>query len=114
MKKLKFPSAYTILFGLIILVAGLSWIIPAGQYRMEMNPRLEQEVPVAGTYHTVASNPQGITDIFLAPIDGLWDHKTGKPVPLMLHSLFSSLVAFWESPIKPGRSMPGSSESCYD
>ncbi|KFD22606.1 MULTISPECIES: YfcC family protein [Tatumella] len=78
MKKLKFPSAYTILFGLIILVAGLSWIIPAGQYRMEMNPRLEQEVPVAGTYHTVASNPQGITDIFLAPIDGLWDHKTGE------------------------------------
>lgn len=29
----RFPSAFTILFGLIILVAALTWIIPAGQYQ---------------------------------------------------------------------------------
>jgi hypothetical protein len=28
----RFPSAYTILFGLIILVSTLTWIIPAGKY----------------------------------------------------------------------------------
>ena len=28
----RFPTAYTILFALIVLVAILTWIIPAGQY----------------------------------------------------------------------------------
>ncbi|KGD76641.1 C4-dicarboxylate ABC transporter [Tatumella morbirosei] len=78
MKTFKFPSAYTILFVLIILVAALSWLIPAGQYQMAMNESLGKEVPVAGTYHTVAPSPQGLSDILLAPIDGLWDHKTGQ------------------------------------
>lgn len=77
MKTFKFPSAYTILFVLIILVAALSWLIPAGQYQMAMNETLGKSVPVAGTYHTVPANPQGITDILLAPIDGLWDHRSG-------------------------------------
>ncbi|WP_134706866.1 YfcC family protein [Rahnella sp. CJA17(1/100)] len=78
MRTFKFPSAYTILFVLIALVAGLSWIIPAGQYDMAMNARLGKEVPVSGTYHAVTGNPQGLVDIFLAPIDGLYNHTTGQ------------------------------------
>lgn len=45
MKTFKFPSAYTILFMLIILVAALSWLIPAGQYQMVMNDTLGKTVP---------------------------------------------------------------------
>ena len=30
--RFSFPTAFTILFGLIIFVAALTWIIPAGQY----------------------------------------------------------------------------------
>ncbi len=78
MKTFKFPSAYTILFALIVLVAALSWLIPAGQYQMAMNESLGKEVPVAGTYHTVDPRPQGLSDVLLAPIDGLWDHRTGQ------------------------------------
>jgi len=78
MRTFKFPSAYTILFVLIALVAGLSWIIPAGQYDMAMNAGLGKEVPVSGTYHAVTGNPQGLVDIFLAPIDGLYNHTTGQ------------------------------------
>lgn len=78
MKTFKFPSAYTILFMLIILVAALSWLIPAGQYQMVMNDTLGKTVPVAGTWQAVDPNPQGISDILLAPIDGLWDHRTGN------------------------------------
>ncbi|MFY2510377.1 YfcC family protein [Vibrio pectenicida] len=74
--KLKFPSAYTILFILIALVAVLTWIIPAGQYQRAMNQDLGREVPITGTYQTVAANPQGIIDIFLAPIDGFYDHES--------------------------------------
>ena len=29
--RFRFPSAFTILFALIVLVAALTWIIPAGQ-----------------------------------------------------------------------------------
>ena len=62
------PSAYTILFILIVLVAFATWIIPAGQY--ELNADGE---PIPGTYQQVASNPQRIvTDSLLAPINGLY------------------------------------------
>ncbi|BDM66019.1 transporter [Shewanella sp. NFH-SH190041] len=73
---LKFPSAHTILFLLIIIIAALTWIIPAGQYDRQMNEVLGKEVPVAGTYHHVDANPQGWMDVLFAPIDGFYNHET--------------------------------------
>lgn len=72
----KFPSAYTILFGLIALVALMTWIVPAGQYDRVMNEELGKEVPVTGTYQAVENNPQGVVDVLLAPIDGFYDHNS--------------------------------------
>ena len=68
-----FPTAYTILFLLIIFVAALTWIIPAGQYNREMNEEVGREVAVPGTYQTVEANPQGPIDVLLAPIGGFYD-----------------------------------------
>ena len=65
-KKWQMPSAYTILFFLIILVAILTWIIPAGEYATTKAGNI-----VAGTYKARASSPQGIWDVFLAPINGM-------------------------------------------
>lgn len=76
MRKFTFPGAYTILFVLIILVAALTWVIPAGKYQMVMNPALGKAVPVAGTWAPVDAHPQGITAVLLAPIDGLYNHVT--------------------------------------
>lgn len=78
MRRFKFPSAYTILFILIALVAALSWIVPAGHYQMVMNETLGKEVPVAGTYAHVAAQPQGIVSVIMAPISGLYDPDTGQ------------------------------------
>lgn len=78
MRKFSFPSAYTILLVLIALVAGLTWIIPAGQYRMEMNTTLHHEVPVAGTWQPTAPQPQGVVAIVLAPGDGFYNHRTNE------------------------------------
>jgi uncharacterized ion transporter superfamily protein YfcC len=62
------PSAYTILFVLIVIVAALTWIIPAGQYDTDENGQ-----PVPGTYHQVEPNPQRIVvDSLMAPINGLY------------------------------------------
>lgn len=77
-KKFQFPTAFTILFGLIILVAAATWIVPAGEYNRELNESLGREVPVPGTYHKVEGDPQGIADIFLAPIRGLYDPDTNE------------------------------------
>ncbi|WP_125590726.1 YfcC family protein [Companilactobacillus jidongensis] len=65
-KKFKMPSAYTILFFLIIVVAILTWIIPAGEYATTKAGNI-----IAGTYKARASSPQGIWDVFLAPINGM-------------------------------------------
>ncbi|HEY9039171.1 MAG TPA: YfcC family protein [Roseovarius sp.] len=69
----RFPTAYTILFALIILIAALTWIIPAGQYERVMDEGLGREIAVAGTYTEVARNPQGFVDVMLAPIAGFYD-----------------------------------------
>ena len=62
------PSAYTILFILIVIVAIATWIIPAGAY--DLNP---DGTPVPGSYHSVPANPQRIVvDSLMAPINGLY------------------------------------------
>ncbi|WP_299185233.1 YfcC family protein [uncultured Psychrobacter sp.] len=78
MVRFKFPTAYTILFSLIILMAGLTWIIPAGQYEMALNEELGRDVPVAGTYHLIEPNRQGPIDVLMAPINGFYDNETGE------------------------------------
>ncbi|ARR48374.1 YfcC family protein [Photobacterium damselae subsp. damselae] len=87
----KFPSAYTILFALIAVVALLTWIVPAGQYNRVMNEELGKEVPVTGTYHAVESNPQGVVDVLLAPIDGFYDHDSYEAAAIDV-SLFILII----------------------
>ena len=76
------PSAYTILFILIVLVAAATWIIPAGTY--EYN---EDGEPVPGTYHEIDHEPQQILlDSLKAPINGMYgiEDETGN-------------ISFWNS-----------------
>tara|TARA_R110000737_G_scaffold78141_1_gene109447 strand:- start:34 stop:1509 length:1476 start_codon:yes stop_codon:yes gene_type:complete len=71
--RFRFPSAYTILFALILVVAALTWVIPAGQYARVASEALGKDVPVAGTYAVTEADPQGVFDIILAPIAGFYD-----------------------------------------
>lgn len=73
MIKIKFPSAYTILFLLTVVMAALTWVIPAGQYQMTENETLGRQVPLIGSYHLVDANPQGIIEILMAPVQGFYD-----------------------------------------
>ena len=76
MGKFKFPSAYTVLMAIIVFIAALTYIVPAGQYDRVMNEALGREVPVAGTYQVVDSNPQGFVDVVMAPVAGFFDPVT--------------------------------------
>ena len=66
--KFKMPTAYTILFALIALVALSTWFIPAGSYDYDA-----EGVPVTGTYHTVEQSPQGIGAVLQAAFSGFYD-----------------------------------------
>jgi uncharacterized ion transporter superfamily protein YfcC len=67
-RRFTLPSAYTILFALIVLMAIATWIVPAGVY-----DRDKEGAPKPGTYHEVKSNPQRILiDSLTAPINGLY------------------------------------------
>jgi uncharacterized ion transporter superfamily protein YfcC len=62
------PSAYTILFALIVLAAIATWVIPAGVYNLNAAGE-----PIPGTYHEVAAKPARIlVDSLTAPINGLY------------------------------------------
>jgi uncharacterized ion transporter superfamily protein YfcC len=62
------PSAYTILFALIVVAAIATWIIPAGTYQTN-----DAGEPLPGTYHEVDAKPSRIlVDSLTAPINGLY------------------------------------------
>ncbi|RIK18707.1 MAG: C4-dicarboxylate ABC transporter, partial [Anaerolineae bacterium] len=75
-KKFEFPSAFTILFLLLVLIAAATFIIPAGTYDYN-----EDGEPVPGTYHEVPSNPQKLlVSALKGPINGMYgiEDETGN------------------------------------
>ena len=68
------PSAYTILFALIALMALATWVVPAGVYDLD-----KAGSPIPGTYHEVDSNPSRIlVDSLTAPINGMYGIENAK------------------------------------
>lgn len=68
MKKLKMPTACTILLVIILVMILLTWVVPAGQYEYDSDGR-----PIAGSYHPTEGNAQPLTALFTAPIQGLYE-----------------------------------------
>ncbi|MDO5714077.1 MAG: YfcC family protein, partial [Tissierellia bacterium] len=63
-KKFALPSSITTLLIITAVIAILTYFIPSGEYQY-LNDQ-----PVAGSYATVPSNPQGLWNILAAPIEG--------------------------------------------
>ena len=61
-------NTFAIILSILVIVAALTWIVPSGAYdKMDVDGR---QVVVAGTYHPVAANPQGLFDLLKAPVQG--------------------------------------------
>lgn len=75
-KKFQMPSAYTILFIIIVLIAILTWFIPAGHYKVDDAGNI-----IAGSFTQVASNPQGIWDMLMAPVNGMLGIEADGNIP---------------------------------
>jgi uncharacterized ion transporter superfamily protein YfcC len=88
--RFRLPSAYTILFALIVLAAIATWVIPAGVYNLNATTG----EPIPGTYHEVASHPAKIlSDSLTAPINGLYgiENTTGNINYYNSGSLFGAI-----------------------
>ena len=74
-KKWAFPSAFTVLFAVTVLVWLLAFIIPTGAYKTTPAGR-----PIPGTYHAVdagLSLTDRLMQLFLSPVNGLYGVKNG-------------------------------------
>ncbi|MFI5670931.1 YfcC family protein [Streptomyces sp. NPDC051704] len=80
-RRLRFPSAFTVLFVVTVAVWALTFVIPAGRYDTKDGS------PVPGTYHSVQLTTgfwERLKDLFLAPVNGLYgvtDAGTGLTAP---------------------------------
>jgi uncharacterized ion transporter superfamily protein YfcC len=89
-RRFQLPSAYTILFALIVVTALATWVIPAGRYALGPDGS-----PIPGTYAEVESTPSRIVvDSVQAPINGLYgveDPLTGNVDVGNTGSLFGAI-----------------------
>lgn len=88
-KHIKVISAFAVLFGIITLMAALTWVIPSGRYELVQDandpevmvrkpgsyqeiPKVETKIdPNTGEEIVVVDHRQGFWDIFMAPIKGM-------------------------------------------
>lgn len=69
-KKFKMPNTYVVIFAVLVLVAILTWFVPAGKYSVDEAGRA-----ISGTFEYTESNPQGLWNIIIAPIIGMVGNK---------------------------------------
>lgn len=73
-RKWQFPSAFTVLAGVTLVVWVLAFVIPTGRYDVSD----ETGAPIPGSYHAVDSGLSFVDrlyQLFLAPINGLYGIK---------------------------------------
>lgn len=64
-------NIYGLIFAIMLIMAALTYLLPAGQYNtVEKDGRT---YTVAGSYHRVEANPQGIGSVLTAPAKGFRD-----------------------------------------
>lgn len=70
---MRVPHTFSIIFGLIVIFAVLTWVLPAGQFDTVYDENVGRELVVPGSYHVVESNPQGFMSVFTAFARGIID-----------------------------------------
>jgi len=67
-KKIRLPHTLVLIYAMVVLMVVATWVVPGGEYkRVEKDGKL---MPVSGSYHTVARQPQGLGALFISPVKG--------------------------------------------
>lgn len=70
-KGFSLPHIFIILFGIVLVCAILTWIIPAGNFDRITDEATGREVVVPGTWHEVDRTPIGFLQFFTCFFDGM-------------------------------------------
>jgi uncharacterized ion transporter superfamily protein YfcC len=68
MRKLKLPNTYVLLFLILAMIALATWLVPGGKYETHLVNG--KQVVNPATFHYIASKPQGVAALMMAPIKG--------------------------------------------
>lgn len=95
-RKFRFPSAFTVLFGVTVAVWLLAFIVPTGAYKVDG----KTGGPIPGSYHGVdagLSFGDRLMQLFMAPVNGLYGIKAsdgGFIGPYETGELFGAVGVF--------------------
>lgn len=65
-KKFQMPHIFIILYAIILVIAALSYILPAGEYTRILDPNTGREIIDPNSYHVIASTPTTVMQLFQA------------------------------------------------
>ncbi len=71
MKHFRLPNTFVLLFAILAMIALSTWLVPGGQYDTHMVNGRKLVDPAS--FHYIASNPQGLVALMMAPIKGFVD-----------------------------------------
>lgn len=75
-KKFKVPHTYVILFTVIVIMAILTYIIPAGEFERVEDPNTGRTVVDPDSFHEVEQNPTHVFDLFKSVPNGMKDAES--------------------------------------
>ena len=70
-RKLAFPETALLLLIIIAVAAGLTYIMPAGQFERVVDEATGRELVKAGTYTVMESNPTSLVELFSSVFRGI-------------------------------------------
>ena len=89
LSSLRLPNTFALLTVILIIVAGLTWIMPGSHYdTIEMNGR---QVLDPSSFAYIEADPQGITDLLMAPIRAFVDAALIIGFVLLIGGVFGVL-----------------------
>jgi uncharacterized ion transporter superfamily protein YfcC len=87
----KIPDSLVIVFFIMVLITGLSWVIPAGAF--DRTTLHERTVVVAGSYHAVPATPLNFWDLMQAPFSGFTEAARIIGFVLLVGGAFGLVMA---------------------
>jgi len=81
-KGFKFPTAFTVLFFVLLIVFGLTFVIKPGSYDYVRCGEEGDAIPVPGSYHSIevdATFGSRLKDLWLSPVNGLYGIQAEQP-----------------------------------
>ena len=70
-KRFSMPHTYVLIGMILVILTGLTYLVPSGSYQRAVDPVLNRTMVVANSFEYVAQTPVSIFRMFKAIIDGL-------------------------------------------